>query len=207
MGEATGNTGISVAPFKLGARYCQTMNRLTPFELFKCWNTGMNYHHFMKQALEQANQALLEGEFPVGCLIVHKNQIIVSGRRMGTKGSRINEIDHAEMVAMRRLTRVNKSINNRSLTLFCTLEPCLMCYAAILLSGIGKLVYAYEDVMGGATKSDVTQMGPLYQIGRISIVRNIMRNESLELLKSFFSNPANRYWKGSILAKYTLAQQ
>jgi tRNA(adenine34) deaminase len=161
----------------------------------------------MEKALEQANQALLEGEFPVGCLIVHKNQIIVSSRRTGTKGSQINEVDHAEMMALRRLAHLDKSMKNRALTLFCTLEPCLMCYAAILLSGIGKLVYAYEDVMGGATESDVSRLGPLYQNNRISIVRNIMRTESLELLKSFFSNPANSYWKGSSLAEYTLAQQ
>lgn len=167
----------------------------------------MNYHYFMKKALEQANQALLEGEFPVACLVVHKNQIIASGRRKGTKGSQVNEVDHAEMTALRRLARIDKNINNRTLTLFCTLEPCLMCYAAILLSRIGKLVYAYEDVMGGATRSNISRLGSLYQINKISIVRNIMRSESLELLKSFFSNPANHYWKGSILAKYTMAQR
>ena len=166
----------------------------------------MNYQLFMGQALDQARQALLEGEFPVGCVIVHKNKVVVSGTRRGTKGENINEVDHAEMLALRRLARVDEDIDPGKLTLFCTLEPCLMCYGAILLSRIGELVYAYEDVMGGATRGDMTQLTPLYESAGISIVPRIMRYESLELLKSFFADPANTYWKGSVLAKYTLDQ-
>ena len=166
----------------------------------------MNYQFFMGKALYQARQALLEGEFPIGCVIVYDNKIVVSGTRKGTKGENINEVDHAEMVALRRLARIDKDIDHKKLTLFCTLEPCLMCYGAILLGRIGELVYAYEDVMGGATRGDMTQLSPLYESAAISIVPNIMRHESLELLKSFFSDPANSYWKGSVLAKYTLDQ-
>ena len=166
----------------------------------------MDYQFFMGQALVQARQALWEGEFPIGCVIVYKNEIVVSGTRRGTKGENINEVDHAEMVALRRLARVDKDIDHKELTLFCTLEPCLMCYGAVLLSRIGELVYAYEDVMGGATRGDMTQLGPLYESAGISIVRSIMRHESLELLKSFFGDPANTYWKGSVLARYTLDQ-
>ncbi len=166
----------------------------------------MNYQFFMEMALDQARQALGEGEFPVGCVVVYKNKIIASGTRKGSRADNINEVDHAEMVALRRLARLDKDIEHKKLTLFCTLEPCLMCYGAILLSRIGELVYAYEDVMGGATRGDMTQLGPLYGSAGISIVGRIMRPESLALLKSFFSDPANTYWKGSVLARYTLAQ-
>jgi tRNA(adenine34) deaminase len=104
----------------------------------------MNYQFFMGQALDQARQALLEGEFPIGCVIVYKNKIVVSGTRKGTKGENINEVDHAEMVALRRLARINKDIDHKKLTLFCTLEPCLMCYGAILLSRIGELLWCHS---------------------------------------------------------------
>ncbi len=166
----------------------------------------MDYQFFMELALDQARQAHLEGEFPIGCVIAYKNKIVLSGTRRGTKGESPNEVDHAEMVALRRLAELDKDIDHKKLTLFCTLEPCLMCYGAIILSRIGELVYAYEDVMGGATRGDITQLGPLYESAGISIVRSIMRPESLELLKSFFSDPANTYWKGSVLARYTLDQ-
>ena len=166
----------------------------------------MEYQFFMEQALDQARQALGEGEFPVGCVIVYNNNVIASGTRRGSRGENINEVDHAEMLALRRLARINEDIDHKELTLFCTLEPCLMCYGAILLSRIGELVYAYEDVMGGATREDTILTGPLYDSTGISIARGIMRYESLVLLKSFFSDPANAYWKGSVLAKYTLDQ-
>jgi tRNA(adenine34) deaminase len=81
-----------------------------------------------------------------------------------------------------------------------------MCLGALILSGIGQVVYAYEDVMGGGTKCDLSKLTPLYRDHKISIVPNILRRQSLELFKAFFRNPENRYWQGSLLAQYTLNQ-
>jgi tRNA(adenine34) deaminase len=47
---------------------------------------------------------------------------------------------------------------------------------------------------------------PLYKNSSIKVVRSVLRNESLQLFKAYFSNPANHYWKGSLLARYTLSQ-
>ena len=74
-----------------------------------------------------------------------------------------------------------------------------------MLSGISEIVYAYEDVMGGGTRCDFTKLPSLYKNHRISIVPNILRKESLQLFKAFFENPENSYWRGSLLAKYTLS--
>jgi len=164
-----------------------------------------NYIYFMKKALEQAEYALSQGEFPVGCVIVHKDKILVNGMRTGTAENAANEIDHAEINALKRLADIKDNIKKSELTLFCTLEPCLMCFGAILLSGIGKIVYAYEDVMGGGTRCDLTSLTPLYRNSQISVVPNILRKESLELFRIFFANPHNNYWKGSLLAEYTLS--
>ena len=71
----------------------------------------MNYQFFMGKALDQARQALLEGEFPIGCVIVFKNKIIVSGTRTGTRGANVNEVDHAEMVALRRLAQADEYLD------------------------------------------------------------------------------------------------
>jgi tRNA(adenine34) deaminase len=57
----------------------------------------------MKKALDQAEQALVEGEFPVGCVMVYQGKSLVTGSRKGTIGDARNEIDHAEMVALRHL--------------------------------------------------------------------------------------------------------
>jgi tRNA(adenine34) deaminase len=166
----------------------------------------MNYEYFMKKALGLAKEALDAGEFPVGCVLVHQNRILSTGARKGTMGNFPNEIDHAEMVALKRLTNMDINTNKKKIVLFTTMEPCLMCLGALLLSGIGEVVYAYEDVMGGGTGCDLTGLSPLYRDQKISIVPHILRQESLELFKAYFQNPENSYWKGSLLAEYTLRQ-
>ncbi len=166
----------------------------------------MDYEHFMGQALEQAKIALSAGEFPVGCVMVYQNEVLTTGSRKGTIGDRPNEIDHAEMIALKRFTDIPRKTENHRISLFTTLEPCLMCLGALILSGIGEIVYAYEDVMGGGTNCDLIRLNPLYNSRRIKIVPNILRQESLELFKAFFKNPQNLYWKGSLLSRYTLSQ-
>jgi tRNA(adenine34) deaminase len=166
----------------------------------------MDYEHFMKKALNQAQKALVAGEFPVGCVLVYKGRILVSAFRIGTSAGPGNEIDHAELVALRRLVNLKENVDNRQVTMFCTMEPCLMCLGALLLSGIGEVVYAYEDVMGGGTGCNLAGLTPLYRDQKISIVPHILRQESLELFKAFFQNPENSYWEGSLLAEYTLRQ-
>ena len=166
----------------------------------------MNYEHFMKKALDQARKALEAGEFPVGCVMVHQGRILVTGSRRGTIGNSPNEIDHAEMIALKRLTDLKVNTDNKRVILFTTLEPCLMCVGAMILNGVSEIVYAYEDIMGGGTSCDLTKLPLLYKNSRISIVPNILRKESLEIFKTFFKNPANSYWRGSLLARYTLNQ-
>ena len=137
---------------------------------------------------------------------VQDNKILVSGARRGTTGDCPNEVDHAEMVALRRLFRLDSRMNMREVTVFSTLEPCLMCFGALMISGIGKLVFAYEDAMGGGTGCDTSKMTPLYQSNQITVISGILRNESLKLLKTFFSETQNMYLQDSILAAYTLSQ-
>ena len=166
----------------------------------------MDYEHFMRKALEEAQAALVAGEFPVGCVMVHDDKILVSGARKGSTGNYPNEVDHAEMIALKRLFRLDSKVNMREVAVFSTLEPCLMCFGALMISGIGKLVFAYEDAMGGGTRCDTANMTPLYQSNQMAIIPGILRNKSLKLLKTFFSEPENMYLKGSILATYTLGQ-
>ena len=164
----------------------------------------MDYEYFMKIALDQARQALRAGEFPVGCVLVHRNKILVTGARKGTTGDGLNEIDHAEIVALQRLLELENQVERCQITAFSTMEPCLMCYSALILAGIGSIVYAYEDVMGGGTGCDLSQLNPLYKTSSVKIVPNILRHESLKLFKDYFADPANVYLKRSLLAEYTL---
>jgi tRNA(adenine34) deaminase len=165
-------------------------------------------HHayFMQQALHQARQALEAGEFPVGCVMVHRQQIIATGRRVGTRLETPSELEHAEIIALRRLESLGGSIDRDQITLYSTLEPCLMCFGALLIGGIGTIVFAYEDAMGGGTSCDRSRLPELYRQNGIRILSGVKRRESLDLFKAYFSNPEIDYWRDSYLARYTLAQ-
>ena len=160
----------------------------------------------MQQALAQARLALDDGEFPVGCVLEADGHIIAKGRRIGTGRDNPSELDHAEMIALRHLEIVDEPIDRARITLYATLEPCLMCFGALLINGIGTIVYAYEDAMGGGTRCDRSRLPALYRNADVQIVSGVMRPESLALFKTYFSDPRFDYWRDSHLAQYTLAQ-
>jgi len=158
----------------------------------------------MKEALLQAEKALNEKEFPVGCVITLENKIIASGRRKKTKGYYPGETEHAEINTIKKLHDSSPELPKEKMTVYSTMEPCLMCFSAIMLSGFGKLVYAYEDIMGGGCRIEKKLFPEFYKKRFPDIKQGVMRNESLELFKQFFSSPENNYWKDSPLYKYTL---
>ncbi len=166
----------------------------------------MDYKYFMEKALEEAKKSLDTGEFPVGCVIVHNNTVVACGQRISTKSS-INELDHAEIIALRNFSKLKKGCDLNKATLFSTLEPCLMCYGAIIISGIKKIVYAYEDIMGGGTDCDISYLKTLYKKSSVSIVSGILREESKNIFKNFFSDPNNKYLKNTLLARHALTHK
>jgi tRNA(adenine34) deaminase len=166
----------------------------------------MDYNRFMDEALAEAAIALAQGEFPVGCVMVYRGRIVARASRRGTAAGGRNELDHAEMVALRQLVLLNEELEPAGVTVFCTMEPCLMCFSALILAGIGEVVFAYEDAMGGGTGCDRSQMKALYRDSPIVVRPHVRRSESLALFQKFFADPANRYWQGSLLAEYTLGR-
>ncbi|MCW7755171.1 nucleoside deaminase [Desulfobotulus sp. H1] len=167
----------------------------------------MNKDHVaMTQALKLAREALDAGEFPVGCVITLDADILAASRRETSIGTLPSEITHAEILALRQLEQILPMNERKNATLYTTLEPCLMCYAAILLSGLGRIVWAYEDAMGGGTNCNLHEdLPPFYASRQPEIRSHFLREASLSLFKLFFSNPKNSYWKDSPLARYTLA--
>ncbi len=166
----------------------------------------MNDNYFMTKALEKARTALDAGEFPVGCVLTSGDEIIASGSRFATTTGAVNELDHAEMTALRRLENRGRELDRSRVVAFSTMEPCLMCFSALILAGVSRIAWAYEDVMGGGTRVDRSAMAPLYKNSEIIVTPRVMREESLALFKRFFKNPANDYWSGSLLSSYTLEQ-
>jgi len=159
---------------------------------------------FMRRALDEARQALAVGEFPVGCVLVLDGKVVGRGHRQNSEGALSNEVDHAEVVTLRRLLADQPGVDCSRITAYCTMEPCLMCYSTMLLSGIRRFVWAYEDIMGGGTSLPLQELPPLYRDMEVELVSGVLRREGLTLFGRFFQNYS--YWQGSLLADYTLEQ-
>lgn len=159
---------------------------------------------FMRLALEEARAALEAGDFPVGCVIADGERAVASGFRTTSRGSVANEIDHAEIIALTHLYKTRPEAPKDGLSLYSTLEPCLMCFGATLLAGIRRIVFAFEDVMGGGTACNRELLPPLYRDVELAIIPNVCRDESLALMGAFFSNPRNRYLRNTLFEAYAM---
>ncbi len=158
----------------------------------------------MRAALAEAGAALDQGEFPVGVVFVAGGRILVRASRRNSRAQGRNEIDHAEINALRLLLSEHPQVEPGRVSVYSTLEPCLMCYSTLLLSGIRSFVWAYEDVMGGGTNLPLGRLNPLYRAMQVELVGGVLRSESVALFQQFFRK--YDYWQGSVLARYTLEQ-
>jgi tRNA(adenine34) deaminase len=102
----------------------------------------------LERAIELAVQAEKDGNLPIGCVISRGGVIVAEGRN--TIWAPANTPHrHAEMEALAVIPVGDREVGG-SLTLYTTLEPCLMCAGAISLYGIGRVVYGSKDPLGGA---------------------------------------------------------
>ena len=163
------------------------------------------HEKFMRAALQQAREALAGGDFPVGCIIECGGEIVACGRRSNSFG-RVNEMDHAEITALREFLAADIRGASDKVTVYSTLEPCLMCFSTLLVNGVRRFVYGYEDAMGGGTNLPLPLLSPLYRDLQLTIVGSVLRHESLQLFKTFFAAPQCQYLKNTMLATYTLQQ-
>jgi len=103
---------------------------------------------FMRRAIELALLAEQEGNLPVGAVITLHGQVVAEGRN-AIWVPRFDATRHAEMEALRAMP-ADLWPSSGEMSLYTTLEPCLMCFGAILLHRIGRVVFGAADGFGGA---------------------------------------------------------
>lgn len=139
---------------------------------------------FMQVALDLAKQAAINGEVPVGAVVVNNGEIIGRGSNAPIRLS--DPSAHAEIQALRDAA---KTINNYRLidcTLYVTLEPCVMCTGAIQHARIAKLVYGASDPKTGACGSVVNLMTENKLNHHTEVFGGVMAEECGKLLSAFF---------------------
>lgn len=145
--------------------------------------------YFMQLALRRAEHALQKGKFPVGAIVA------LDGRPIGLE-SREVRIDHAEGRVIRQVFTFATKEEAARMTLYTTLEPCLMCVGTILNCRIGQVAYAFEDPYGGGAHLLSPQfMPPRHRDDLPKLVRGLMRAESRVLLRRFFETTTSSYWR------------
>ncbi len=103
---------------------------------------------FFQRAIELALEAEAQGNLPIGSVVSFDGRIVAEGKN-AMWVPEFNPIRHAEIEALTRVPR-ELWVNSRKITLYSTLEPCLMCTAAILQHSVGRVLFGSSDDYGGA---------------------------------------------------------
>lgn len=151
----------------------------------------MNDEYYMKEALKEASKAAKINEVPVGCVIVRNDEIIA--RSHNTRHNKKSVFDHAEIIAIKKASKKLDTWILDDVTLYVTLEPCLMCAGTIIQSRIKKVVFAASEPKHGACGSIINVFdNEKYKFNhKVEIIPNILEEESKKLLKDFFQNLRN----------------
>ena len=136
----------------------------------------------MEECFEEANLALAEREVPVGCAIVDGSGRILATGRNATNRTR-NSMCHAEMVA---LAQIPLDADLTGCVLYVTIEPCIMCAAALSIVGLTNVVYfARNDKFGGC--GSVLDVNNHIESPWTKLDAKYMPNErAVHLLQEFF---------------------
>jgi len=140
---------------------------------------------YMQKALQQAAYAFKEDEVPVGTVIIYDNKIIAKSYNQVEKLK--DPTAHAEMIAITQASSFLKSKWLQKCTLYVTIEPCLMCAGALILSRIKKVVFGAKDPKTGAfgSKVDINSLGLNH---RIKTKDGVLREDCSQILQEFFRN-------------------
>lgn len=146
---------------------------------------------FMRKALALAEEALNNGEVPIGAVVVYQNKLLSKGN---------NQVEllkdstaHAEMIALTAAYELLGAKYLMDATLYVTVEPCMMCTGALYWSKIGRIVYGASDKKNGISKyfdldkaynKSNPQQWPFHP--KTILVKGVLEQDCLDLMQRFF---------------------
>ena len=138
----------------------------------------------MKEAIKEAQKAAALDEVPVGCVIVVEDKIVARSHNL--RQTKKNALGHAEIIAINKACKkLNRWILDDA-TIYCTLEPCIMCSGAILQARIKRLVYGASEPKFGCAGSVLNILEENNFNHQVEVTRGIMKEENSNILTSFF---------------------
>ncbi|MFZ0565399.1 MAG: tRNA adenosine(34) deaminase TadA [Chlamydiales bacterium] len=150
--------------------------------------------YFMREALKEAEKAYLSDEVPVGAVLVFEQRVIARAH---------NQVEllkdataHAEMICMGAGAQALDNWRLLETTLYCTIEPCVMCAGGMLLSRIKRLVWGAKDIRHGANGSWMDLFARPHPFHRVEITSGILSDECGAILQNFFRERRERKEQG-----------
>jgi tRNA(adenine34) deaminase len=139
---------------------------------------------FMTEALALAREGAHGEEVPVGAVVVSGGDII--GRGFNSPISRNDPTAHAEFLALREAGARIGNYRLTGATLYCTLEPCVMCAGALVAARIQRVVFGARDLRFGGVRSKFRIADSETLNHQVEIVEAVLGPECVELLRRFF---------------------
>lgn len=140
---------------------------------------------WMRRALALARQAAENGEVPVGAVVV------MNGRAVGEAYNQpITQQDpsaHAEVLALRQAARMVQNYRLPGATLYVTIEPCTMCFGALMHARIGRLVYGAQEPRAGVCESQLQLPEHTFYNHRLAVQGGVLAEECAAQIKAFFA--------------------
>jgi tRNA(adenine34) deaminase len=138
----------------------------------------------MREALRLARVAAAAGEVPVGAVVVANGEI--AGRGWNSPVTRNDPTAHAEILALREAAGRLANYRLVDATLYCTLEPCVMCAGALVAARVRRLVFGGRDLRFGGVRSKFRLADSDVLNHRVEVEEGLLAVESVELLQEFF---------------------
>jgi tRNA(adenine34) deaminase len=140
--------------------------------------------HYMDLAIIEARKAEAAGEVPVGAIIVLDGAVIGSGFNQPI--STMDPTAHAEVVAMRNAARTLRNYRLPGATLYCTVEPCMMCAGAMIHARIARLVFGTPDPKAGSAGSIYNVLSDPRLNHRVECISGVAEDQCAAILREFF---------------------
>jgi len=138
----------------------------------------------MREALRLAREGAAAGEVPVGAVVVVGAEII--GRGYNAPIARNDPTAHAEILALREAATRLGNYRLENATLYCTLEPCVMCAGALVAARVQRLVFGARDLRFGGVRSKFQAADSELLNHRVRVEEGLLAVQCVELMQGFF---------------------
>ena len=143
-----------------------------------------NDEKWMNLAIKQAIKAEKEGEVPIGAILVKEGLLIAKSYNQPI--TKNDATAHAEIQLLRKAGNKLENYRLNGSTIYVTLEPCAMCFGAMIHARIERIVYGAYDPKTGVCGSCDDLTNADYFKHKIDITGGILEQECKQILQSFF---------------------